>query len=314
MKLMLGIKQKFKNNKFLLDCYESFDKQLRKILYSISPTVLANYVFLKHKKSFLNLRTPKSFDEKLIWLMLYWRHPLKIKCADKFSVRAYVKLHGFEHTLTDLLGVYNNSSEIDFSTLPNSFVLKCTHSSGHNIITTNKSELNIEATKRKLDLWLKTDISKIAGEIHYSNITPRIICEKYLDDGTGDVPIDYKVYCFDGKAHCTMVCLDRGVGGRPKFFFYDRDWKKRLPYSKTSLNDERSIPKPHAYEKIIYASEVLSKPFKFVRMDFFSIKGKVIFGEMTFTPNGCVDTDIPDLAQKELGDLLNLGSYKKFKG
>ena len=145
----------------------------------------------------------------------------------------------------------------------------------------------------------------MCGEIHYSLIKPRILCERYLDDLSGNLN-DYKVYCFDGKAHCTMACTERGSGERTKFDIYDRDWKDKLPYSKSSLKSNRSIPKPEAYDEIIDAAEKLSKPFPFARMDFYSINGKALIGEMTFTPNGCVDTGYTELAQDELGQLVKL--------
>jgi hypothetical protein len=253
-----------------------------------------------------NLKKPQSFDEKLLWLMLYWRHPLKTQCADKYAMRSYVEEHGLGHTLPELLGVYNKSSEIDFATLPERFVLKCTHSCGFNIICKSKADLDWEETKNKLDGWMKFAPEKVGAEIHYALIKPRIICERYLDDLSGDVPNDYKVYCFGGKAHCTMACTERGSGERAKFDIYDRDWKIKLPYSKSSLKANRSIPKPEAYEEMIDIAERLSKPFPFVRMDFYCINGKALIGEMTFTPNGCIDTGYTDLAQDELGQLLKL--------
>jgi hypothetical protein len=88
--------------------------------------------------------------------------------------------------------------------------------------------------------------------------------------------------------------------------FYDREWKTKLPYSKSSLLADRNIPKPDAYEEIIEAAEALSKPFPFVRMDFYSIQGRAVLGEMTFTPLGCIDPDYPEIAQLELGALIAL--------
>lgn len=300
------IKNALKKSKLIMNCYEWISRKFRACLYTLSPALLAKYSFLKVRGRLPNLKKPQSFDEKLQWLMLYWRHPLKTQCADKYAMRSYVEEHGLGHILPELLGVYEKSSEINFATLPERFVLKCTHGCGFNIICKSKNDLDWEDAKRKLDSWMKTDISKVCGEIHYAQMKPRIICECYLDDLSGGVPNDYKVYCFDGKAHCTMVCTERGEGERAKFDIYDRMWGEKLPYSKSSLHADRSIPKPEAFEEIIDAAERLSKPFPFVRMDFYSIKGKTLIGEMTFTPNGCIDTGYTDLAQRELGKLIKL--------
>lgn len=300
------IENYLKKSNLAMNCYKEFRIQFRAFLYTLSPTLLAKYLFLKERHKLPNLKKPHIFDEKLLWLMLYWKHALKIQCTDKYAMRSYVEEHGLGHTLPALLGVYNKSCEIDFDNLPDRFVLKCTHGCGFNIICKNKSKLDIHKTKQILDAWLKKDFSKKYGEIHYSLIRPRIICEIYLDDLTGDVPNDYKVYCFDGKVHCTMACTERGSDEHAKFDFYDRDWKIKLPYSKSSLKANRIVPKPESYEEIIDVAERLSKPFPFVRMDFYSINGKALIGEMTFTPNGCVDTGYTDLAQIELGQLIKL--------
>jgi len=303
---LINVRKIAKKSDLVTSCYRWTWSSFRAALYRLSPALLAKYRYRLMTGKRLNLKVPQSFDEKLLWLMLYWRHPLKIECGDKYNIRNYVKKHGLEHILPKLLGVYENSSEIDFNTLPRRFVLKCTHGCGFNIVCKDKGTLDVQETCGKLDAWMKVDLSKICGEIHYAKMKPRIICEEYLDDLAGDLPIDYKVYCFDGRAHCTMVCTERALKGRTNFDFYDLEWKNKLPYNRTSMLVSRGIPRPEAYEEIIEAAEKLSKPFPFVRMDFYSIKGKAVLGEMTFTPNGCIDTDYTDIGQQKLGELLKL--------
>jgi hypothetical protein len=290
---------------FLTRISDKMEILQNRFLLGLSPLLFIRYRYLKEARKWYDHKNPRTFDEKLLWLNLYWRHPLKARCADKYAVRSYVEEHGMGHLLTELLGVYANSSEIDFSRLPDRFVLKCTHGCGFNVFCTDKSRLDVEETRRKLNAWMKLDISKFTGEMHYVSIKPRIICEAYLEGLPGKPINDYKVYCFHGKAHCTMACTDRTEKGA-KYDFYDREWKNKLRYSKSSLLVDRTIPKPEAYEEIIQAAEALSKPFPFVRMDFYSINGKAVFGEMTFTPHGCIDTLMTDLAQDVMGDLLKL--------
>jgi hypothetical protein len=223
-------------------------------------------------------------------------------------MRSYVEQHGLAHILQNLIGVYNNSNEIYFGALPQRFVLKCTHGCGFNIICKDKDALDVIKSQKKLDAWMKIDFSKRFGELHYASMQPRIICEKYLDDLSSELACDYKVYCFDGNVHCTMACTERIINGDAKYDFYDREWRKKLPYSKSSLLANRSIPKPEAYEEIIDAAVRLSTPFPFVRIDFYSVDGKAVLGEMTFTPNGCIDPGYTDVAQSELGKLVKLPS------
>jgi hypothetical protein len=273
---------------------------------SMSPVLLAKLRYREIRGTWPDLKNPQSFDEKLLWLMLYWRHQLKSQCGDKYAMRSYVKERGLEHILPELHGVYLHSNEIDFDVLPQRFVLKCTHGCGFNIVCKNKKKLDIEEAKQKLDEWMKVDFSKAYGEIHYASMKPRIICECYLDDLDNELPCDYKVYCFHGKVHCTMACTARSLNGPANYDLYDRQWKNKLPYSKSSLLADRNIPKPDAYDEIIRSAERLSQPFPFVRVDFYSIKGKAVLGEMTFTPSGCIDTGYTDMAQRELGKMITL--------
>lgn len=306
METLFKIKEKLKRSSLMITCYEEICAWVVKTIYSISPVILYKFLFRKKMGKWPNLNKPESFDEKLGWLMLYWLDPLKTKCGDKYTLRSYVEEKGLGHILPKLLGVYENSNEIDFITLPERFVLKCTHGCGFNIVCKDKSILNIEEAKQQLSKWLKTDFSKVYGEIHYAKMQPRIICESFLDDLSADLPCDYKVYCFYGKVHCTMACTGRMLNGKANYDLYDIKWENKLPYSKTSLIAGRNIPKPAAYDEMISAAKLLSKPFPFVRMDFYSIKGRAVLGEMTFTPAGCIDPGYTDCAQRELGKLINL--------
>lgn len=289
----------------LVKINEAGELAFRRLLFNVSPILLVQYLSLKFRGRLFNPHKARSFDDKLLWLMLYWREPLKSRCADKYAVRSYVAEHGLGHLLPELLGVYASSADIDFSRLPERFVLKCTHGFNFNIICPDKAKLDIDEARRKLEAWLAIDFSKLHGELHYASIEPRIICEAFLDDrGSGSVD-DYKVLCFGGKPFCTMVCTGRSSGDT-KYDFYDLDWKAKLAFCKSSLGVDRNILRPEVYEEILAAAEKLSRPFPFVRMDFYSVNGKAVFSEMTFTPHGGIDIDLTDLAEETLGDLIIL--------
>jgi hypothetical protein len=285
--------------------YERLELSLRKFLYRCSPLILVEYLYLKKRGRLYLPHHSRTFEQKLLWLMLYWRHPLKSRCADKYAVRSYVEENGLAGTLSKLHGVYSSSAEIPFDKLPERFVLKCTHGSRFNVFCRDRRVFDREGAMAQLDSWMKTDISQIGGELHYASIIPRIICEAYMEERPGNDLTEYKIFCFDGQAHCTMVCTERGTGAA-KFDFYDREWKNKLPYGRSSLGANRNIPHPEAYGEMISAAERLSRPFPFVRMDFYSIGGRAVFSEMTFTPNGCIDIGFTDIAQSTMGDLLRL--------
>ncbi|MCR4410345.1 MAG: ATP-grasp fold amidoligase family protein [Candidatus Saccharicenans sp.] len=292
-------------NKLLIDIF--LNKRIRKLLYLISPKILISYRYLLLRGRLPILNNPKLLDEKLIWLNLYWKHPLKTICADKYLVRNYIKKQHLENILVPLLGNYSSPDEIDFDKLPSKFVLKCNHGCGFNIFCTDKRFFNFQKAKTTLSKWQRINFSHLYGELHYSSIKPMILCEEFLDDKTGALPIDYKLYCFDGLVHCTMVCIGRDINSRAKqYIFFDRDWKKRYPYNTQSIQNNADFLMPEAYLKLVEYAEILSKPFPFVRIDFYIVDNKPFFGEMTFTPDGCIDPNLTQEAQMIMGDLINL--------
>jgi hypothetical protein len=225
----------------------------------------------------LNLDAPVTYNEKLQWLKLYDRKPEYIKYADKYAVRSYVSKTIGEKHLIPLLGVYNNVEEIDWDSLPNQFVLKCTHGSGCNIICTDKDKLKIEVSKIKLNKWIKRNWYWFGREWPYKNIKPRIICETFISK-TDNTPDDYKVLCFNGKAKLIGVHIDRY--GNHKLDNYDRQWKKTT-IAKDGPMSNFVYEKPKQFEKMIQLSELLASSMRHVRIDWFIVRDKLYFGEIT---------------------------------
>lgn len=307
MSLFASMKVLTKKSRVTRGGYDHVSEAVTNV-FRLSPAFYARYRYRRTYGRWPNLNSPVTFDEKLLWLLLYWFEPTKSRCTDKYLVRDYVTERGFGHILPVLHGVYDRASDIDFDALPNRFVLKCTHGCGWNIICRDKKDLDVREAVVWLNTWMKTDYSHAHKEMHYASIKPRIICEEYLDDLANDQPNDYKVYCFGGHAHCTMVCRGRSqrLQQGPVFDFYDRAWEHKLQYGWSSLIADREVPKPDAYNEIVSAAEALSAPFPFVRMDFYDVQGRAVLGEMTFTPNGCIDAGYTELAQRELGALVAL--------
>ena len=71
------------------------------------PEYLKKWFFEKTGDS-LDLDNPKTFNEKIQWLKLYDRNPLKTKLADKYEVRDWIKEKIGEEYLIPLLGVWDN--------------------------------------------------------------------------------------------------------------------------------------------------------------------------------------------------------------
>lgn len=302
-----SVLQRIKDDPAVNRIYDAVFGFVRTFLYRLSPVLTARQRFRLETGRALPLHHPVTFDEKLFWLMLFWRHPLKAQCADKLGVRRYAEGLGLGHLLVDLIGVFETPEAIDFGALPDQFALKGTHGCGYNIICRDKAALDPERTRRQLARWMKQDYARVYGEVQYEGLTPRILCEPFLDDGTGRAPTDFKLHCFHGKVHYTTVCTGRGPDGQGAHYdHYDREWRRQMPISTFGVHPERWHPQPAGYEAMVEAAERLSKPFPFVRVDFYSVRGKVLLGEMTFTPGGCLDPGLTDEAQRALGDLIHL--------
>lgn len=301
------IKEKLKELKFVRNAYISSYRFAYKTLYNSSPVLASKVLYKKTTKKSLNLKKPLNFNEKLQWLKLYWQHPLVAQCADKYEMYEYVKSCGEEEILNELYSVYNHPSEINWDELPEKFALKCTHGCGYNIICDNKQELDKKEAQQKLNSWLKEKYGEIALELHYDKITPRIIAEKYIETDVGLLPNDYKIYCFDGKAQLVLVCSDRA--DELKLNFMDIDWNI-MDIGVPSYTSEGIPEMPKCFNKMVEYAEKLSKPFPFVRVDFYDFNGKPVLGEMTFTPAGCMATYYNEKGLNLLGEMLVLPNEK----
>jgi len=268
--------------------------------------VLANKIMYKvHTGKRLNLKEPQLLNEKLMKLKIedYNNNDLVVKCADKYKVQEYVKECGLEDILNPIIGVYEKAQDIDFDVLPNKFVLKCNHGCGFNIICTDKSKLDKEETVRTLNKWLKKKFGKESRELHYLKIKPLIICENYIETKDGILPNDYKIYCFNGEPKVILTCSERE--NKLKLNFYDLNWNE-LMYGHEKDRSHKQIAKPTCLDKMIEDARILAKPFKFVRVDFYDLNGKPLFGELTFTPARCSAAYYNDNGAKILGDMLNI--------
>lgn len=283
-------------------------KKILIMISKISPKLNSEILYFGKLKKKLNLKNPETFNEKIMWLKLnkYTDNELITSCVDKYEVRKYIKESESEEILNDLISVYNTPEEIDFDKLPNQFVLKCNHGAGYNIICKDKSKIDFEKIKSILNKWLKEDYWALYSEMQYKNVKRKIICEKYLESNRYQSLEDYKVYCFNGKPKFIMVCIGRNTG-KTKYYFLDKNWKI-MKINKLGLETPENfkINKPKCIDEMFSYAEKLSKPFKFVRVDFYDCNDKVIFGELTFTPSACVDTNYTEEAQKELGNMIKI--------
>lgn len=271
-----------------------------------SPLLATRLLYLFEFRKKLDLDNPKTLNEKVQWLKLfeYKDNDLITMCVDKYRVREYIEKCGYSSILNELYYQWEKVEDIDWDVLPDRFVLKCNHGWAYNVICENKELLNRKETEKLLKKWLKINFWREKAEVNYRDVKPCIICEKFLQEGSAEL-MDYKIYCFNGKPEYIMVCVS--TEERRKFYYFDMDWNMQK-LSKDSIEDygKANIPKPEKLQELYTISKELSKPFPFVRIDYYIVEGNIIFGEMTFTPGAGLDTKRLKETDLLFGDKLKI--------
>ncbi len=275
------------------------------ILYRFSPKLDLQLLFRLKMGHKLDLKNPKTYNEKIQWIKLYDKNPLMTKCCDKYAVRQYIEDRGYGHILNGLLWQGFDPEQIPFDTLPDRFVVKVTHGSTFNIICTDKSKLDRADVIKKCKKWLKAKFLPCYGEWFYGIEKPRVIVEEYLEGDNGLPLFDYKFFCFNGVPK--LVYIDTWKDGEHTINAYDEDCNLfkgvRLGYPN---DDETHVEKPDSWEEMKRIAADLSKDFLHVRVDFYYTHGKIYFGELTFTKGAGFGKIEPFSFDEKMGSWLEL--------
>lgn len=250
---------------------------------------------------------PETFNQKLQWLKVHDHNPVYTTMVDKYAVKGFVSRAIGEEYIIPTLGVWEKFDDIDFDSLPTKFVLKCTHDSGGIIICRNKASFDKVNASKKIMRCLNRNFYYMGREWPYKNVPPRIIAEPLMeDDGEEDLK-DYKLMCFGGKVKCSFVCTNRSEG--LKVTFFNREWQK-MPFERHYPASSVPILCPKNYDEMVYLAEKLAEGIPFVRVDFYEIKGKTYFGELTFYPGSGFEEFRPQKWDKILGSWIELPHHR----
>ena len=251
-----------------------------------------------------DLKNPRTFSEKQQWLKLNYHNPLMKIVVDKWEVRSYLEKRGYKNLLSNVIGVYENIKDFNIKQLPNKFVIKATHGSGWNLISTDKDNINWFWWKKIMNVWLTNNIFWPGREWPYKGMKPRLLVEEFMVDESGFLQ-DFKFFCFNGKVKFIQANKGRDTKSHAQNF-YDTQWHI-LPFGKDlKPRPDITINAPENLKKMIEIAEDLSKEFPFVRVDFYEVNKKIIFGEMTFYPKSGLPDFTPIKYDKLLGDMLIL--------
>ena len=271
------------------------------------------FLKMRYKRKFgkkLNLENPQNFNEKLQWLKLYDRKPEYTQMVDKYEAKKYVAERIGEEYIIPTLGVWEKFEDIDFDSLPNQFVLKCTHDSGGLVICRDKATFDKEAAKKKINKSLKVNYYLKGREWPYKNVKPRIIAEEYMEDAKTKELIDYKFYCFNGKVKYLYISEGLDNHSTAKISFVTLDWTF-APFNRSDYKPFALLPQePFHFNEMIKIAEKLSYGINFMRVDLYEINEKVYFSELTFTPCSGFMPFQPKIWDLKLGAELELQNIK----
>lgn len=233
----------------------------------------------------LHLRNPQTFNEKIQWIKLHDRNVSDTALADKYAVKDIVgPVIGWEHVIPTI-GVWDSPEEMDSASLPERFVLKCTHDSGSVVICRDRKSFDMDAARKFLSKAFGRNFYRMSQEWIYKDIRPRIIAEPFLDDGTGALT-DYKFFCFDGEPRFLYVSAGLEDHSTASISFVNMDWTP-APYQRSDYRTFAQLPpKPEGFDSMVEIARKLSEGHRFLRVDLYQVGSTVYFSELTFYPNG----------------------------
>jgi len=251
----------------------------------------------------LNLKHPKTFNEKIQWLKIHERTPLHTLCADKYAVRSHIKAIVGEQYLVPLFYHTQNVKEVNMKNLPDTpFIIKTNHDSSGGIIVRDKSKVDWHNIQKQLKKLLSKNYYYHAREWQYKNIKPQIIIEKLLEDKNGELP-EYNFHCFNGKVQFIRITIDKDTSG----IYFDCNWKVLSRIWATKKHKKhRTVNKPSMLDEMILIAEKLASPFAYARIDFYDIDGKVFCGEITLAHIAGFGKFEDEAMDRKLGDMIKL--------
>lgn len=253
-------------------------------------------IYYAHFGKKLDLENPKTFNEKVQWLKLYDRKPEYTTMVDKYEVKKYVAEKIGKEYIIPTIGVWDHVVDIDFESLPNQFVLKCTHDSGNVVICKDKSKFDTKKTKKKIEDSLKREYFFWGREWPYKNVKHRIIAEAYLEDETTQELRDYKWYCFNGIPQILAIFCNRTIG-KTKVNYFDMNFN-HLEFNWGYPHAVNPPKKPVNFDKMKQFAFILSKNIPLLRVDFYEANGNLYFGELTFYDGSGFDKMDPEWDEK----------------
>jgi hypothetical protein len=250
-----------------------------------------------------DFKNPQTLNEKIHWRKLYDHKRIYKVFADKIDSKDFVRNICGDGIIPKVLQVTNKTEAIDYSRLPNSFIIKATHGSGWNMVVRNKDKQDRTEISNFFDPILKESYYKRGREWCYKGLKPMLVIEELLQDENSNLPIDYKFFCFSGKVKFIQLDFDRFENH--KRILLDRELNPiDLSYAFPTFKEVFTTP--DNLEDMIEIAEKISKSLDFIRVDLFNINNIIYFGELTVYPENGFGIFKPSEYDKIFGEYWEL--------
>lgn len=258
----------------------------------------------------INLQDPKTLNEKIQWLKLYEYHDYDTILADKYAMKAWVATKFGDQYNVPLIYHTSNWRDITAENIREfPCVVKANHSSHDYVILRNPHDVDWKALQRTCRFWLHRNYYLESQEQQYRDIPRQIVVEKLLVTKSGKIPNDYKLNYINGELQFTYVSIDReGLNVRN---VYDRDWNPiHMDWDSSNAKDLKArvveVEKPESYDLMCKFGNEIATLYKYIRVDYYDVDGKLYFGEITLHHGGGYDRIRPIEYDEYYGSVLKL--------
>ena len=252
-----------------------------------------------------NLVCPATFNEKVLYRIIFDRRPVLAQLADKAAARSYVESRLGPGVLPELYCLTTRPETIPFDRLPNCFVVKPTHGCGWVQIVKDKSALDRGALIESCTRWLNQSYYEITREWVYKDIRPQIMVEEFVEDGSGTRPSDYRFFVFGGTVELIQVDLGHLITDRVRL--YTPAWARIAPGAGSE------VPRPARLAEMLAAARILGGGLDFVRVDFFATATRLYVGELTTSPEGAMGRLVLKDLERHLGGRWKLPRFAQLR-
>ena len=251
-----------------------------------------------------DLDHPNKFSEKIQWLKLHDHNPLYTTLVDKLAVKEFVRERLGDEYVIPVIAEWDTPEQIEWTKLPNQFVIKTNHDGGGRgiVICKDKSKFSVAKAQKELNNSFNQSTYDRTREWPYKNVQKRVFAEAFVSDSNGELR-DYKFFCFNGRPKYIQVDIDRFKCHRRSFF---TDKWESAPFTTLYEQPEKMPEKPTQLEEMLGVATKLAKDYAFARIDLYIHENKVYFGEITLHPEGGCGIYIPDEYDFIMGDMLKL--------